>query len=67
MSNNNQTAPNSAGFKQTLYLIFGRIWATWGLISFATTFIIVFIPTMLSHLFPEKKGRIILLPFQEYG
>lgn len=37
--------------------IFGRIWAIWGLISFVLTFIIVFIPTMISHLFPEKEGQ----------
>jgi 1-acyl-sn-glycerol-3-phosphate acyltransferase len=38
--------------------IFGRIWAVWGLISFVITFLIIFIPSMLSHLFKdEKKGQ----------
>jgi 1-acyl-sn-glycerol-3-phosphate acyltransferase len=56
-ANEHQIKNISANFKQTLYLVFGRIWATWGLISFAITFIIVFIPTMVSHLFSEKKGQ----------
>jgi 1-acyl-sn-glycerol-3-phosphate acyltransferase len=38
--------------------IFGRIWAVWGLISFVVTFLIIFIPSMLSYLFKdEKKGQ----------
>ena len=38
--------------------IFGRIWALWGLISFIITFLIFFLPSMLSHLFKdEKKGQ----------
>lgn len=37
--------------------IFGRIWALWGLMSFAGTFLIIFIPSMLSYLFPEKRGQ----------
>ena len=37
--------------------IFGRIWAVWGLLTFVVTFLIIFIPSMLSYLFPEKKGQ----------
>ena len=38
--------------------IFARIWAFWGLISFAGTFLLIFIPSMCSHLFRnEKKGQ----------
>jgi 1-acyl-sn-glycerol-3-phosphate acyltransferase len=37
--------------------IFARIWALWGLISFVITFLIIFIPSMLSYLFPQKKGQ----------
>lgn len=37
--------------------IFARCWALWGLISFVTTFLIIFIPSMLSYLFPQKNGQ----------
>jgi len=38
--------------------IFARIWAVWGLISFVLTFLIIFLPSMLSHLFKDyKKGQ----------
>jgi 1-acyl-sn-glycerol-3-phosphate acyltransferase len=37
--------------------IFGRIWAFWGIITFIITFLIIFIPSMLSYLMPEKKGQ----------
>ncbi len=38
--------------------IFGRIWALWGIISFVATFLIAFIPSMMSYLFKdEKKGQ----------
>lgn len=37
--------------------IFGRIWAFWALISFVASFLLIFIPSMLSHLFPYKKGQ----------
>jgi 1-acyl-sn-glycerol-3-phosphate acyltransferase len=37
--------------------IFARIWALWGLISFVITFLLIFIPSMLSYLFPQKKGQ----------
>ncbi len=38
--------------------IFGRVWAFWALLSFITTFIIIFIPSMLSYLFKDEvKGQ----------
>ncbi len=37
--------------------IFGRIWALWGLVSFLTTFLIIFLPSMLSHLMKEPAGQ----------
>lgn len=38
--------------------IFGRIWALWGIVSFVFTFLIAFIPSMISYLFKdEKKGQ----------
>jgi 1-acyl-sn-glycerol-3-phosphate acyltransferase len=38
--------------------IFARVWALWGLLSFVVTFLIFFLPSMLSHLFKnEKKGQ----------
>ena len=38
--------------------IFARIWAFWALVSFVTTFIIIFIPSMLSYLYKDEvKGQ----------
>jgi 1-acyl-sn-glycerol-3-phosphate acyltransferase len=38
--------------------IFARIWALWGLVTFAITFLIIFPASMLSHYFkPYKKGQ----------
>jgi 1-acyl-sn-glycerol-3-phosphate acyltransferase len=37
--------------------IFGRIWALWGIITFIITFLIIFIPSMLSYLVPGNKGQ----------
>lgn len=37
--------------------VFARIWAIWGLISFLTTFLIIFIPSMLTYLIKGKKGQ----------
>ncbi len=36
--------------------IAGRVWATWGLISFIITFIIIFPFSMISYLLPEPSG-----------
>ena len=43
--------------KDFLENIFGRIWALWGIITFIITFLIIFIPSMLSYLMPGKKGQ----------
>ncbi len=38
--------------------IFARFWALWALVSFIITFLLFFLPSMLSHLFKnEKKGQ----------
>jgi 1-acyl-sn-glycerol-3-phosphate acyltransferase len=37
--------------------IFGRIWAAWGMISFIITFLIFFIPSMITWLIPDPKGQ----------
>jgi 1-acyl-sn-glycerol-3-phosphate acyltransferase len=37
--------------------IFARIWALWGLITFIGTFLIIFIPSMLTHLWPEWRSQ----------
>ena len=37
--------------------IFGRIWALWGMITFLVTFLIIFIPSMLTRLVDEPKGQ----------
>ena len=37
--------------------IFGRIWAFWGLLSFLVTFLIIFVPSMLSHLMKDPEGQ----------
>jgi len=46
----------SAG--QLIKDIFGRVWAVWGIVTFIITFLIIFIPSMLSYLFKdERKGQ----------
>ena len=37
--------------------IFARIWALWGLLCFITTFLIIFLPSMLSYLMKEPGGQ----------
>ena len=38
--------------------IFARIWAFWALVSFVTTFLIIFVPSMLSYLYKDEvKGQ----------
>ncbi len=45
-------------FKEIVLNIFARVWAFWGLISFVITFLIFFLPSMVSHLFKNyKKGQ----------
>lgn len=41
--------------------IAARIWAFWGLISFASTFLLIFIPSMMCYLIPGKKGQKIFI------
>ena len=41
--------------------IFARIWAFWGLVSFVTTFLIFFIPSMMSYFFKGKKGQFVFI------
>lgn len=41
--------------------IFARIWAVWGLISFAATFLLFFLPSMATYLIPNPKGQAIFL------
>jgi 1-acyl-sn-glycerol-3-phosphate acyltransferase len=41
--------------------IFGRIWAVWGMASFIATFLIIFIPSMLTYTIPGKKGQAIFI------
>ncbi|MEO7307533.1 MAG: lysophospholipid acyltransferase family protein [Ferruginibacter sp.] len=52
LNNKSANAPLGVGVN-----IFGRIWALWGLITFFITFIIVFLPSMLSHLMDDPKGQ----------
>lgn len=41
--------------------IFGRIWAVWGILSFAVTFLIIFIPSMITYLIPDPKGSAVFI------
>jgi 1-acyl-sn-glycerol-3-phosphate acyltransferase len=41
--------------------IFARIWAVWGLLSFFTTFLIIFIPSMLTYLIKGNKGQYVFI------
>ena len=36
--------------------IAGRIWAVWGLLTFVITFLIVFLPSMVTYLIPDPRG-----------
>ena len=38
--------------------LFGRLWAVWGMVTFITSFLIIFIPSMMSYLFKDqRKGQ----------
>ena len=37
--------------------IFARIWAAWGLLSFAVTFLIIFLPAMVAYILPDPRGQ----------
>ena len=41
--------------------IFARIWALWGIISFIITFLIIFLPSMVTYLIPDPKGTDIFI------
>ncbi len=41
--------------------IAGRIWAVWGIVSFAITFLIIFIPSMFTYLIPDPGGSVIFI------
>ena len=41
--------------------IFARIWAFWGIISFVATFLIIFIPSMITYLLPDPKGSAVFI------
>lgn len=41
--------------------IFGRIWALWGIVTFIITFLIFFIPSMITWLIPDPKGQAIFI------
>lgn len=41
--------------------IFARIWAVWGIVSFVGTFLVIFIPSMLTYLVPGKRGQEIFI------
>ncbi|MEO7312225.1 MAG: lysophospholipid acyltransferase family protein [Chitinophagaceae bacterium] len=63
--------------------IFGRIWAVWGILSFAATMLLVIIPLCITYLIPEPNGMrvyafisrwwmraflfLIACPFKVYG
>jgi len=46
---------------KTLKEIAARIWAIWGLLSFVITFLIVFLPSMITYLIPDPKGTDIFI------
>lgn len=37
--------------------LFPRIWAVWGLLTFIITFLLIFFPSMICYLMPERKGQ----------
>lgn len=41
--------------------IFGRIWALWAIIIFIVTFLVIFIPSMITWLIPDPKGQDIFI------
>ena len=51
---------------QLLKNIFARIWAAWGLLSFLITFIIIFLPSMISYLLPDPMGQAYFIRISRY-
>ncbi|MEO5890436.1 MAG: lysophospholipid acyltransferase family protein [Ferruginibacter sp.] len=37
--------------------VFGRIWGAWAVVSFVITFLVIFIPSMMSYLIPGNRGQ----------
>lgn len=54
---NQPLQPTTNSLKTFCGNILGRIWAFWGLISFTGTFLVIFIPSMVSYLIPGPKGQ----------
>lgn len=42
---------------KTAKSIFARIWCAWGLLTFIGTFLIIFLPSMLSYLMEDNRGQ----------
>jgi 1-acyl-sn-glycerol-3-phosphate acyltransferase len=40
-----------------LLSVFARIWALWGIVSFIATFLIIFIPSMITYAIPNPLGQ----------
>lgn len=53
----NRLTGNSADMKKLFTNVFARFWALWGLLSFAATFLVIFIPAMFSYLMKEPGGQ----------
>ncbi len=46
--------------------IFARIWAVWGLLTFLTSFLVIFLPSMVSYLLPEPGGQDYFIRLSRY-
>lgn len=57
MMNHMQAEIKSNMLLNTVKDVFGRIWALWGLVTFLSTFLIIFIPSMFAHLMPDPRGQ----------
>lgn len=56
-TDNQSTWPATTSFTERAGNILGRLWATWGLFSFIVTFLIIFLPSMISYLIRGPKGQ----------
>lgn len=47
----------------TIFLknIFARVWALWAFCAFILTFLIIFIPSLLTYLLPNRRGQVIFI------
>jgi 1-acyl-sn-glycerol-3-phosphate acyltransferase len=55
--NNEKSAPPVFSRFGFMGLVFGRIWALWGLLTFIITFLLFFLPSMVAYLIPNPKGQ----------